>query len=71
MSAALALCRWSGHDDALVTVGVAYVDPTGAGPGTGTDDVIWSPPLPAYTGVRMDVHRTVMTTFAWACSVSR
>lgn len=28
----------------------AYVDPTGAGPGTGTHDVIWSPPLPAYTG---------------------
>lgn len=28
----------------------AYVDPRGAGPGTGTDDVVWSPPLPAYTG---------------------
>lgn len=28
----------------------AYVDPIGAGPGTGTDDVVWSPPLPAYTG---------------------
>jgi len=28
----------------------AYVDPRGAGPGTGTTDVIWSPPLPVYTG---------------------
>jgi hypothetical protein len=28
----------------------AYVDPIGAGPGTGTDDVVWSPPLPAYPG---------------------
>lgn len=28
----------------------AYVDPRGAGPGTGTHDVDWSPPLPAYTG---------------------
>lgn len=28
----------------------AYVDPRGAGPGTGTHDVAWSPPLPAYAG---------------------